>query len=113
MDETLSDHASNWTDLCYEKGRVIHDTARFTIKKHIDEKLWFEMLQDIDVLIRSIHPLSSSCIEMIGDYYSSMLIYYETWQDWLMLIFNGLYHMGKIYTSVENSVHLVDNQEVL
>ena len=68
---------------------------------------------DISTIFRRIHPMSESCIEMIDDYWNSIVTYYEVFTEPLMLVYNPLYHMGAIYTSIENVIELIRNQDRL
>ena len=113
INEILADHDSDWTDQCHDYAISIYDTARLEMPKHWIEKDWLGLINDINTVFRSIHPMTVTCIETFDDYFNSMVTYYETLTEPVLLMFNILYHMGKIYTAVELAINLIKKTEDL
>ena len=57
--------------------------------------------------------MTVTCIETFDDYFNSMVTYYETLTEPVLLMFNILYHMGRIYTATELAINLIRNSEDL
>lgn len=111
--EILADHESDYSDQCHEFALSIYDTARNDMPLHWVDKDWLGLINDINTVFRSIHPMTETCIQTFDDYYNSMVNYYETFTEPMLLVYNILYHLGAIYTAVEEAIRLIKNQEDL
>ena len=59
------------------------------------------------LLFRYVHPITEACIESADDFYWRLLSYYQMWHDEpILILYNSLYHMGDVYTYIEDGVHL-------
>ena len=101
-DEALSNHESEWTDLCYNHAVGIYETGKFDVPSSFELRDWYALINDVSQLFRRLHPMAAVCIETIDDYWLSMRTYYATWTDPLLLAYNALYHMGACYTAIES-----------
>ena len=106
-DEIVGNLQSPWTDDCYGNALGLYYTAAVDVPTSYDDERYHDMIVAVTKVLRHVHPLALACIESADDYYEKMLVYWETWQTPVLLGFNALYHMGDVYTYIEDMVGLI------